>query len=119
MNILVLDPNCVVVEAEDDDLCALLESYSFRTIRVPFQHVHSLGGSFHCATYVPPRHILLACIDLTYSSVDVRREATTTTLDVPAMPPLSLPIAGPTLCLGHALKSRESFMLFLALLMLV
>ena len=118
MNILVLDPHCVVVEEEDDELCALLESHSFRTIRVPFQHVHSLGGSFHCATYVHPRYTLPVYIDLTYSSVDVRREAATTTLDVPATP-LPLPTAGHTLCLGHALKSREWFMPFLAPLMLV
>ena len=104
MNILVLDPNCVVIEAEDDELATLLEKHSFRTIRVPFQNVHALGGSFHCATYVYPRHTRPFYTDITYSSVDVRREAAKTTLDIPALP---LPIAGPTLCLANALKNRE------------
>ncbi|WP_406300710.1 amidinotransferase (plasmid) [Embleya sp. NBC_00888] len=50
MNLLVLGPEHVLVEAEDDDMCALLEELGYRPLRCPFRHVQSLGGSFHCAT---------------------------------------------------------------------
>lgn len=50
MNLLVIDENRVVVEEQDDDMAALIASLGIEPIRCPFQHVHSIGGSFHCAT---------------------------------------------------------------------
>jgi glycine amidinotransferase len=50
MNLLVIDENRVVVEEQDDDMASLIASLGFKPIRCPFRHVHSIGGSFHCAT---------------------------------------------------------------------
>ncbi|KDQ20753.1 hypothetical protein BOTBODRAFT_26771 [Botryobasidium botryosum FD-172 SS1] len=50
MNILVIDPKRAIIEAEDDHLADLLLEHGITPIRVPFQYVHSLGGSFHCTT---------------------------------------------------------------------
>src|SRR3712207_9504529 len=50
MNVLVLDPGKIVVEAGEAELIALLESAGFTVVPVPFRHVNSFGGAFHCAT---------------------------------------------------------------------
>jgi len=50
MNILVLDPQRVVVEAQEEPLRKQLEDLGFETISIPFRHVYTFGGSFHCAT---------------------------------------------------------------------
>lgn len=50
MNLLVIDDKRLVVEEQDEDMVALASSLGFKVIRCPFRHVHSLGGSFHCAT---------------------------------------------------------------------
>ncbi|MGW0315157.1 amidinotransferase [Streptomyces flavidovirens] len=50
MNVLVLDSERVLVEAADTAIHALLSGLGFDPIPCPFQHVQSLGGSFHCAT---------------------------------------------------------------------
>lgn len=50
MNLLVLDPERVVVERHEEPTKRLLESLGFQVIPVPFRHVYTFGGSFHCAT---------------------------------------------------------------------
>jgi glycine amidinotransferase len=50
MNVLSLDPETVVVEAGETELIALLESARFTVVPVPFRHVNTFGGAFHCAT---------------------------------------------------------------------
>lgn len=50
LNALVLDGKRVVVEAGDERTAGWLEELGMECIRCPFQHVNSIGGSFHCAT---------------------------------------------------------------------
>lgn len=50
MNVLSLDGQHVFIEAADDGMADLLIERGMTPVRVPFQHVHSLGGSFHCST---------------------------------------------------------------------
>jgi glycine amidinotransferase len=50
MNLLSVDEERVIVESDDVDLARQLESRRFQVVRVPFEHVHAIGGSFHCAT---------------------------------------------------------------------
>ncbi|MEV6946760.1 amidinotransferase [Streptomyces sp. NPDC051172] len=50
MNLLVVDHQHVLVEARDEKLQALLDSYGMTPLPLPFRNVQALGGSFHCAT---------------------------------------------------------------------
>lgn len=50
MNLLSLDPQTVVVEEQEQPLIDLLTAWGFRCLPIPFRHVYSLGGSFHCVT---------------------------------------------------------------------
>ena len=50
LNALVLDGQKVVVEASDLRTREWYESLGMTCIPCPFQHVNSIGGSFHCAT---------------------------------------------------------------------
>ncbi len=50
MNLLSIDPETVVVEENEGPLIDLLTEWGFRCLRLPFRHVYSLGGSFHCVT---------------------------------------------------------------------
>ena len=50
MNVLVLDPQTVIVEEAEYPLANFLEGYGFRAIRVPFDKVYKFGGGFHCCT---------------------------------------------------------------------
>ncbi|CAF9943070.1 MAG: hypothetical protein ALECFALPRED_010516 [Alectoria fallacina] len=50
MNVLSLDEKKVVVEAGDVEFAEYIKSFGFEPIMCPFQHVNSIGGSFHCAT---------------------------------------------------------------------
>lgn len=50
MNVLSLGPDTVVVEAGEQPLIDLLTEWGFRCVPVPFRHVYSFGGSFHCVT---------------------------------------------------------------------
>ncbi|CZS79670.1 unnamed protein product [Fusarium graminearum] len=50
LNALVLDGRKVVVEASDLVTLEWFESLGMECIPCPFQHVNSIGGSFHCAT---------------------------------------------------------------------
>lgn len=50
MNLLVLDGERVFVEEQDEAMQSLLTQLGMKPIACPFQHVQSIGGSFHCAT---------------------------------------------------------------------
>lgn len=50
MNILSIDAKTAVVEESDDEFAEWLGSLGIETIKLPFKNVHSIGGSFHCAT---------------------------------------------------------------------
>jgi glycine amidinotransferase len=50
MNILMLDPERAVVEAEDQPMIDCLRRWGFEPIPCRFRNFNSFGGSFHCAT---------------------------------------------------------------------
>jgi glycine amidinotransferase len=50
MNVLSLDEKRVVVEAGDQEFAEYIKNFGMEPILCPFQHVNSIGGSFHCAT---------------------------------------------------------------------
>nr|NIL98892.1 amidinotransferase [Planctomycetales bacterium]NIM10040.1 amidinotransferase [Planctomycetales bacterium]NIN09481.1 amidinotransferase [Planctomycetales bacterium]NIN78589.1 amidinotransferase [Planctomycetales bacterium]NIO35783.1 amidinotransferase [Planctomycetales bacterium] len=50
MNVLMLDPQRVIVEAAQEPLIGMLEKWGFETIPVPFEDHFLFGGAFHCAT---------------------------------------------------------------------
>jgi len=50
MNVLSLDEKRVIVEASDKEFADFIRMFGMEPILCPFQHVHSIGGSFHCAT---------------------------------------------------------------------
>ncbi|KAI0438850.1 lysine amidinotransferase [Xylaria telfairii] len=59
LNALSLDDKRIIVEANDTEFAAWLKTLGMEPILCPFQHVNSIGGSFHCAT-----------VDLIRSAVD-------------------------------------------------
>jgi glycine amidinotransferase len=50
MNLLVIDPKTVCVEASETPVMELLDKYGFEVIPVPFYEVSPFGGGLHCAT---------------------------------------------------------------------
>ena len=50
MNMLVVDPNTVIVDKHQTDLIKTLESYKFTVIPQELRHSRTLGGGFHCVT---------------------------------------------------------------------
>lgn len=60
MNILMLDEERVIVEAQDEPMIAAMKKFGFQPIPCNFRNFNTFGGSFHCAT------------------VDVRRRGTLT-----------------------------------------
>jgi glycine amidinotransferase len=50
MNLLVLDGKRVFCYDDDLEMQELLKGLDMEPIPLPFRHVGSLGGSFHCAT---------------------------------------------------------------------
>ncbi len=50
MNLLVLDPKTVCVEASETPVMELLDRHGFNVIPVPFYEVSPFGGGLHCAT---------------------------------------------------------------------
>jgi glycine amidinotransferase len=50
MNVLMLDPQRVIVEAAQEPLIRMLEDWGFETIPCPFEDHFLFGGAFHCAT---------------------------------------------------------------------
>jgi len=50
MNMLVVDPNTVIVDAAQTELIKLLMSKNFEVIPLTLRHSRTLGGGFHCVT---------------------------------------------------------------------
>lgn len=50
MNLLVLDPKTVFVEASEVPVMELLDKHGFEVIPVPFYEVSPFGGGLHCGT---------------------------------------------------------------------
>ena len=50
MNLLVLDPKTVCVEASETPIQELLDKYDFEVIPVPLYDVAAFGGGLHCST---------------------------------------------------------------------
>jgi glycine amidinotransferase len=50
MNILMLDEERVVVEAQEEPLIRAFKEWGFKPVLCDFRNFNSFGGSFHCAT---------------------------------------------------------------------
>lgn len=50
MNMLVVDPETVIVDAAQTHLINLLKSKGFNTVPLTLSHSRTLGGGFHCVT---------------------------------------------------------------------
>ena len=50
MNVLMLDPKRVIVEATQEPLIKMLSDWGFEPIPCPFNNFSVYGGAFHCAT---------------------------------------------------------------------
>jgi len=50
MNVVMLDPKRVVVEASQEPLIEMLSGWGFEPIPCPFTNYFVYGGAFHCAT---------------------------------------------------------------------
>jgi hypothetical protein len=50
MNMLVIDPNTVIVDAAQTDLIKLLMDKKFDVVPMTLRHSRTLGGGFHCVT---------------------------------------------------------------------
>lgn len=50
LNMLVLDPNTVIVDRHQHNLIKQLESLHFTVIPLELRHSRTLGGGFHCVT---------------------------------------------------------------------
>jgi len=67
MNVLSIGSGKVIIEEKDTEFGEWLKARGVEPIYCPFQHVHSIGGSFHCAT-----------VDLIRDGVDDELVSTTT-----------------------------------------
>jgi glycine amidinotransferase/scyllo-inosamine-4-phosphate amidinotransferase 1 len=50
MNMLVVDPNTVIVDKHQAELIRKLEQWNFATVPLELRHSRTLGGGFHCVT---------------------------------------------------------------------
>jgi len=50
MNMLAVDPQCVVVDSLQTELIAQLEQHRFTVIPMTLTHCRTMGGGFHCVT---------------------------------------------------------------------
>jgi len=50
MNMLVIDPNTVIVDRHQQQLISTLEHHRFTVIPLELRHSRTLGGGFHCVT---------------------------------------------------------------------
>jgi hypothetical protein len=50
MNMLVVNPNTVIVDKKQTELIKTLKSYRFEIIPLELRHSRTLGGGFHCVT---------------------------------------------------------------------
>ncbi|KAF2713159.1 hypothetical protein K504DRAFT_472613 [Pleomassaria siparia CBS 279.74] len=56
MNALSISEKKVLIEEKDIQLAEWVRQFGIKAIPLPLQHVHSIGGSFHCATVDLIRH---------------------------------------------------------------
>jgi len=50
LNMLVVDPDTVIVDRHQTNLMNILENYKFTVIPLELRHSRTLGGGFHCVT---------------------------------------------------------------------
>ena len=50
LNMLVVDPNTVIVDRQQSSLIKTLETFNFTVIPLELRHSRTLGGGFHCVT---------------------------------------------------------------------
>jgi len=50
MNVLMLDPKRVMVEAAQEPLMQMLRDWGFEPVPCPYQNYYYFGGGFHCST---------------------------------------------------------------------
>ena len=50
MNVLVLDPKTVCVEASETNQIEQLDKLGFEVVHIPFRDAYPFGGGLHCAT---------------------------------------------------------------------
>ena len=50
MNVLIIDPKTICVEASEEKMIKQMENFGMEVIPVPFRDVYAFGGSLHCAT---------------------------------------------------------------------
>jgi len=50
MNVLILNPKTICVEASEEKMIKQMESFGMEVIPVPFRDAYAFGGSLHCAT---------------------------------------------------------------------
>ena len=50
LNVLVLDSERIIVEAQQEPLVRALKDWGFKPIPYPFMDYYPFVGSFHCAT---------------------------------------------------------------------
>ena len=50
MNVLILNPKTICVEASEEKMIKQMESFGMDVIPVPFRDAYAFGGSLHCAT---------------------------------------------------------------------
>ena len=50
MNMLIVDPNTVIVDCNQPELIRTLEQHKFTVIPLQLRHSRTLGGGFHCVT---------------------------------------------------------------------
>ena len=50
MNVLILNPTTICVEASEEKMIKQMESFGMNVIPVAFRDVYAFGGSLHCST---------------------------------------------------------------------
>jgi N-dimethylarginine dimethylaminohydrolase len=50
LNMLVVDPQTVIVDKHQTNLIKVLESFNYTVIPLELRHSRTLGGGFHCVT---------------------------------------------------------------------
>ena len=56
MNMLAVDPETVIVGADQTHLIKVLQDHGCDTIPLRLRHSRTLGGGFHCVTLDTHRH---------------------------------------------------------------
>jgi len=51
MNVLVIGPDKVIVEAQEEAMAHILEDEGFTVFPIDFRKVFEFGGSLHCSTW--------------------------------------------------------------------